>query len=254
MNLILLEAHERTAGTNRFAIAGARAAHVRGVLRSARGDALAVGLRDGPRGRGVVAAIDDEVVTLEVEFAPETPPRGRIDLLVAMPRPKAWKRLLPQLAQFEVARVCVVNAARVEKPYFATQYLEPAHYGPLLDDGLMQAGRTTAPSIAIEPLFRPFVEDRLDAWLGVGRRLLLDPSGERPLASAFAALDAGERVALAIGPDTGFVPFEKELLGRAGFVAARLSDSILRTDTAAVAALGAVTALLEGCGGPGGTS
>lgn len=245
MNRILLEARERIDGMDRFAITGARADHVRNVLRSEIGDSLAVGLRDGPRGRGVVVATADEGVTIDVFFAAETPRRGRIDLLVAMPRPKAWKRLLSQVAQFDVARVCVVNAARVEKPYFSTQYLAPEHYGPLLDDGLMQAGRTSAPAITIEPLFRPFVEDRLDGWLGATRRFVLDPSAEGSLMHSLEELSGAERVALAIGPDTGFVPFEIGLLRHVGFSRVRLTDSILRTDTATVAALGAVSSFLD---------
>jgi RsmE family RNA methyltransferase len=162
-----------------------------------------------------------------------------------MPRPKAWKRLLSQLAQFDVDRVVVINAARVAKPYFSTQYLESAHYVPLLREGLMQAGRTGLPRITIEPLFRPFAEDRLDAWLGPSRRFLLDPAAPRSLGAALRTVAPSDRIALAIGPDTGFVPFEREVLVARAFESVSLGSATLRTDTAAIAALGACTAFAQ---------
>lgn len=247
MNLILLSESDReTDSRNRFTLRDARARHALVVLRARVGDSYVVGLRDGPCGRAVVVAIDEGTLQLEVEFESVGPARPRFDLVIAMPRPKAWKRLLPQVAQFEVDRVVVVNAARVEKPYFSTQYLEREHYTPLLEEGLMQAKRTRVPSISIEPLFRPFVEDRLDAWLGPGRRIVLDPAANSSLEVALRTLNHDERIAVAVGPDTGFVPFEIECLTRCGFVRASFGSSILRTDTAAVAAMGALTAWCPG--------
>lgn len=247
MNLILLSSSDReTDSKSRFTLRDARATHAFAVLHARVGDSLVVGLREGPHGRAVVVAIDESSLELEVEFESVALARPRIDLVIAMPRPKAWKRLLPQIAQFEVDRVVVVNAARVEKPYFSTQYLEREHYTPLLEEGLMQAKRTRVPSISIEPLFRPFVEDRLDAWLGPSRRIVLDPVTDGSLEAAIRSMDRDARVAVAIGPDTGFVPFEIDRLMNVGFVRARLGTSILRTDTAAVAALGAITAWCPG--------
>jgi len=243
MNLILLSESDREADSrSRFTLRDARARHALAVLRACVGDTYVVGLRDGPCGRAVVVAIDEGALQLEVEFEPVEPTRPRFDLVIAMPRPKAWKRLLPQIAQFEVDRVVVVNAARVEKPYFSTQYLEREHYTPLLEEGLMQAKRTRVPSIFIEPLFRPFVEDRIDAWLGPGRRVVLDPAANSSLGTAIRSMHRDERIAIAIGPDTGFVPFEIDCLTNRGFVPASFGSSILRTDTAAVAAMGAFTA------------
>jgi len=48
---------------------------------------------------------------------------------------------------------------------------------------------------------------------------------------------------LAVGPEAGFDAAEEDLLARKGFVAARLGPRILRTETAALAALAALNAL-----------
>ena len=91
--------------------------------------------------------------------------------------------------------------------------------------------------------------DRLDGFLGAGRRLVLDPSATTPLAAA--APERDERVALAIGPDRGFDPFERALLEARGFRPVRLGAPTLRVDTACVAAVGVVAALRDSGAGDG---
>lgn len=54
---------------------------------------------------------------------------------------------------------------------------------------------------------------------------------------------AQERMTLAIGPEAGFDSAEEDLLAQKRFVAARLGPRILRTETAALAALAALNAL-----------
>ena len=48
---------------------------------------------------------------------------------------------------------------------------------------------------------------------------------------------------LAVGPEAGFDSAEEKLLAQKGFVAARLGPRILRTETAALAALAALNAI-----------
>ena len=48
---------------------------------------------------------------------------------------------------------------------------------------------------------------------------------------------------LAAGPEAGFAQEEQQALERAGFVKARLGPRVLRTETAALAALAALSAL-----------
>jgi 16S rRNA (uracil1498-N3)-methyltransferase len=73
-------------------------------------------------------------------------------------------------------------------------------------------------------------------------RLLLDASGAR-LSELLTAESAS--VTLLIGPEGGFTPEERELALRHNFAACRLAEHVLRTETAAIAALGAVVATLS---------
>jgi RsmE family RNA methyltransferase len=160
-----------------------------------------------------------------------------VDLLLAIPRPKALKRVLPAVAQLGVDRVVLVNAARVEKSYFDSKVLAPDFVEELLLQGLEQARDTRLPEVLVRERFRPFVEDELDAVFGTGAiRLLPHPPAQQPLTQVGAR--TAPRVVLAIGPDGGWVPFEAELLEAHGFRPFSLGPRILRVETAVPVLLG----------------
>ena len=71
-------------------------------------------------------------------------------------------------------------------------------------------------------------------------KILLSPSSRLPL-SKLPAFESP--VLLAAGPEAGFTEEEEARLVEAGFVPACLGPRILRTETAAVAALAALNAL-----------
>ena len=75
---------------------------------------------------------------------------------------------------------------------------------------------------------------------GPGTKILLSPRAERSLSKV--ALDAGDLI-VAAGPEAGFTAEEEAALAGAGFVPASLGPRVLRTETAAVAALSALNAL-----------
>jgi len=85
------------------------------------------------------------------------------------------------------------------------------------------------------------VEAYCDVSSPASLRLLLSPAGEPGLRRLQGKI-AGA-VALAVGPEAGFSAPEEQLLRRAGFMAVRLGPRVLRTETAALAALSALNAL-----------
>jgi len=74
---------------------------------------------------------------------------------------------------------------------------------------------------------------------GEATRILLSPRSELP----FSKVKFSETVVLAAGPEAGFGAEEEAAFLRAGFVPARLGPRVLRTETAALAALAALNAL-----------
>jgi 16S rRNA (uracil1498-N3)-methyltransferase len=234
VNLILLERDEL--GDGDVTLTGARAAHLLNVLRVQPGHAVRVGVLDGPRGTATVRSIDDDVIRLRCALDADVPARPRIDLLLAVPRPKVLRRLWAQIAALGVGRVILTNAEKVERNYFDTHILAPETYRPLLIEGLQQARDSRLPLVTIHRRFKVLVEDELDGLFPAGLRAVADPSAAKPLADVVRG-GADGRLLLAIGPEGGWNAFELGLLESHGFQAAGMGPRTLRTDTACVALL-----------------
>lgn len=234
MNRILFEAHEVRDGRATFS--DARAAHVLEVLHGEVGQTLKTGVIDGLAGTSVIERIDGSSITVRcVHETPSRPPW--IDLVLAPPRPRAMKRLLPQLASMGVRRIFLVGAEKVEKAFWGAQLLKEEIYRPLLVDGLQQAGVTFMPTMHVEKNFARFAKSRMDAAFA-----------DQPVKIVAHPYSPGESGAqrrgrdgvpvLAVGPEGGWTDGEVALLEEHGFVRMSLGPRILRTDTALVALLG----------------
>ncbi|MDZ8117166.1 16S rRNA (uracil(1498)-N(3))-methyltransferase [Pontiella agarivorans] len=234
MNLILL--HPDEVKNNRTVLTDARAKHIRKVLKAAPGKSLRVGVVNGPLGHGVVERIDSEDVELVCSFEKSLPARPKVDLLLAMPRPKVLKRLWAQFAALGVGKIVLLRAGKVERCYFDSHVIEPDFYVNLLLEGLQQARCTHLPEVQIEPLFKPYIEDRFANDFSEHWKLLADPSGKKRIRD-FQCPDGAQRTVLAVGPEGGWTDYELEMLRGKGFALLGMGDRILRTDTAVVGLL-----------------
>jgi RsmE family RNA methyltransferase len=240
MNLILLDERDGL-DSGLVTLADARAAHLLTVLKVTPGQTVRLGSLDGPFGVGTVETAADGRVTMRCVFETEAPPRPRVDLLLALPRPKVMRRLWAQLAALGTGRIILTNAERVERPYFDTHVLTEACYRPLLVEGLQQARDTRLPLVSIHRQFKVLVEDHLDTLSGDSLRLVADPHATTSVASAIAA-HGDQRVLLAVGPEGGWNAFELALLQTRGFRPVGLGPRTLRVDTACTALLAVVHA------------
>ncbi len=234
MNLILLYPNEIE--RERAVLCDERARHIRKVLKAGPGKVLRVGLLNGPFGSGTVESVESGSVVLSCAFENELPPVPRVDLLLAMPRPKVLKRLWAQLAALGVGKIILLRAEKVERFYFDSHVIEPDFYTKLLIEGLQQARCTHLPEVLIRPLFKPFMEDAFDGLFGQHRKLLADPSGKKRLGDL--ELTEPPRVLLAIGPEGGWTSYELEILQSHGFELFGMGSRILRMDTATIGILG----------------
>ena len=106
-----------------------------------------------------------------------------------------------------------------------------AHWRRIAVAACEQCGRNLGPEVR-----EPVALDRYRP--PAGAKILLSPSGSARLADL-----AKSPVVLAAGPEAGFSEREEQILLRAGFAPVRLGPRILRTETAALAALAALNAL-----------
>lgn len=234
MNLILIRPEELEGKNGRVRLTDERARHIRSVLKAAPGKTLRIGLLNGALGTGLVEATAPGEVVLSCSFEAEPPERPRIDLLLAMPRPKVMKRLWAQLAALGVGRILLLNAEKVEKYYFDSHVLAPDFYTGLLIEGLQQARCTHLPEVLVRRRFKPFIEDELDALFPDSLRLLADPSGAELGRQGGSPHSTARRTLLAIGPEGGWTPYELEQLQAHHFELIGMGSRILRTDTACV--------------------
>lgn len=232
MNLILIFPAELNP-ENRVQLTDGRARHIHRVLRAEPGKTLRIGLLNGPFGTGTVEEISDGSVTLSCAWENDIPARSKIDLLLAMPRPKVLKRLWAQFAALGVGRIFITNAEKVARYYFDTHIIDPAFYTPRLIEGLQQARDTRLPEVRIVRRLKPFIEDELDLLFPMPEsRIIADPAGTKTM---FQCLEpVPQRGCLAIGPEGGWTPFELDLFQEYRFELFGMGPRILRTDTACI--------------------
>lgn len=233
MNRILFEKDEIISGL--VHVVDARAAHMIDVLHVEKGQKLKTGEVDGMAGTGEVVDVDtvSRGVTLRVEHTQESLPAWA-DIILAPPRPRVMKRLLPQLAALGVGRIFLVGAAKVEKDFWGATLLKEENLRPLLVDGLMQAGTTALPVLETRRNLKSFVENELDREFPSSWRVIAHPDASR---LSDATTPAGKRLLLAVGPEGGWIPRELELFANAGFHTYSLGARILKTETAVISLL-----------------
>ena len=235
MNRILFE-HDEIDADGRVTFGGVRAEHVLSVLHGEVGQTLKTGVVDGKVGTGTIERIEGGTITLRCVHDQESL-KPWIDLILAPPRPRVLKRLLPQLASMGVGRIVLVGAEKVEKAFWGAQLLKDEVSRPLLMDGLMQAGTTAMPTIQLERGFRRWLESEAfeRQFAASTDRIVAHPYSSGATVDVLPA--RGAHPLLAIGPEGGWTDAEVERLESHGFRRFSLGSRILRTDTAAIALL-----------------
>nr|WP_189672907.1 16S rRNA (uracil(1498)-N(3))-methyltransferase [Pseudomonas taiwanensis] len=217
---------------DRVVLADRRFTHMQEIHRVAVGDTLRVGRIGGLMGKATVVRLEKHQAELDVSFDQPPPAKLPLTLVLAVPRPKMLRRLFQTVATLGVPRLVLVNSYKVEKSFWQTPFLHPDSIRENLILGLEQARDTVLPEIIIEKRFKPFVEDRLPAIVENTLGLVGHPG---PYPACPRAVEGP--VTLAIGPEGGWIPYEIELLGKAGLTPVQLGDRILRVETAVTALL-----------------
>jgi len=243
VNFLLLAPDE--VGNEGFVLLhGARAAHVRTVLRAEPGQELRAGLLGGRLGQATVLAVTADEVQLRCALPFAQPPPSADDvLLLAVPRPKVLLRLYAHAAALGFARLVLFRSWRVEKSHLQSKALLPDAQRAMLLAGLEQAGRTVLPSVQFFPRFKPMVEDQLGTLNLPPARFVAHPAAPTPTHAL--AYPGRAPFTLAIGPDGGFLPYEVDALATRGFLPITCGRAPLRTETALAVLAGQLALLRE---------
>jgi len=235
VNLVLLDPSE--VDDNEHArVSDRRAQHLRTVLGVSQGRQLRVGITDGRLGTAEVLEVCPTVIRMRVVLTGRAPPPPAVRLVLALPRPKVLSRVLQSVVALGVEHIDLVNAWRVQRSYFDSPKLTRESIAADLWLGAEQAGDPRLPSVEIHRLFVPFIEERFRVAASRELRLVAQPGAEAPLESA--AVGTGYRTAIvAVGPEGGWIAAEQTSLGEVGFTPVRVSDRVLRVETAVASVL-----------------
>ena len=215
-------------------LTGDAARYIGKVLRAKAGDVVQLFDGSGADFDATVRAIArhhvDLCVGVPVEVATESPlklhlvqgvSRGeRMDLVVQKATELGVKRITPVLTEFSVVKFDAARAAKRRD-----------HWQKVAISAAEQCGRARLPLIDA-PI-------TLNHWFGertpkADSDVILLPDTSKSLLSL---KKPDTKLCLLIGPEGGFSPSEVDDANAAGFVAATLGPRVLRTETAALAAI-----------------
>lgn len=218
---------------SRHTIEGDAANHIARVLRLERGDPLTV--FDGRGGEyaarieefrkgAVIVAVADRSTAVRESPLPLTLAQGvsrgeRMDWVVQKATELGVTRIVPVLTERTVVKLDAKQAER-----------KLVHWQGIAAAACEQSGRDRLPAVAAPLSLAEF----LRAADSHATRVLLSPAGRLRIADL--PRPDGEVVVL-IGPEGGLAEAEQQAAVAAGFAAVRLGPRVLRTETAAVAAL-----------------
>ena len=217
------------------------------VLRLRVGDAIAVFNGEAGEFAATISGLGKTSAAITIgsaiESSTESPLRvhlvqgvsrgERMDLIVQKATELGVKRISPVLTEYGVVKLDQARSAKRRE-----------HWQKVAESACEQSGRIRPPLID-EPL-------TLKSWLGAKTReadvdLILRPDATTPMASL---QPPKTKVCLLIGPEGGFSDIEYDDASVAGFTAVSLGPRVLRTETAAIAAV-AIAESMWGDLGPG---
>jgi 16S rRNA (uracil1498-N3)-methyltransferase len=220
-------------------LSGSAASHVTRVLRLRSGEALTLfdgrggeySARIEQGGAAVTVAVGEHHPTerespLAVTLAQGISRGERMDLVVQKATELGVARLQPLLTERSVVRLDAQQAERKRR-----------HWRAIAIGACEQCGRNRLPEIRAPCALRELLGGPAAAPAPAPARqlrLLLSPAAERRVGDLEGPVNA---LTVLIGPEGGLSAEEQAAAAAAGFLAVRLGPRVLRTETAAIAAL-----------------
>ncbi len=218
------------------ALVGEHAAHLARVLRAEVGQEFDIATGEDIR-RGTITTVSQE----RVEFALGTASRPlrrfsvnvpRVTIVLAIFKFDRMEWAIEKCTEIGVARVIPVIARRTDAHLASAAAKRHERWQRIAVQASEQSRRDAPPEMGL-----PVKLKELESMLPFSGkpRILLDETEENTRLGESLATTADE-VALAIGPEGGWVDAEREWFDEAGWETASLGNTILRAETAAIVA------------------
>jgi 16S rRNA (uracil1498-N3)-methyltransferase len=231
---------------NRAALTGEHAAHLVRVLRARVGqefDIVADSAIDSPASskvrRGRVTSIADGRV--EFDLGEEVPDAVRVDITLALAVFKfdRMEWAIEKCTELGVSRIVPVIARRTDAHLAAASVARADRWRRICRQAAEQSRRVALPEIPAPMKLSQALS------LAEGLRVVLTESeSQTRLRDVLDSATGRSEIALAIGPEGGWTEDELQMFQQSGWISASLGGTILRAETAAIAATAVVASLL----------
>ena len=217
---------------NRAALVGEHAAHLGRVLRAQVGQEFDIAA-DGVVRRGRILSLTEDRVEFELGEAVATAPAAQVTLALAIFKFDRMEWAIEKCTELGVARIVPFAARRSDAHLAAAAAKRVERWRRIAREASEQARRVAPPEIADPVKLRDVL-----ALAGEQRIVLSEAKTADSLRQLCSAGDyaRGSSIVLAIGPEGGWTNEELRAFAEAGWKSASLGNTILRAETAAIAA------------------
>jgi 16S rRNA (uracil1498-N3)-methyltransferase len=224
---------------NHAALTGDHADHLVRVLRARVGQEFDIATGSVVR-RGRIVTVDEGRV--EFELGEELPAAStpNVTLLLAIFKFDRMEWAIEKCTELGASRIVPVIARRTDAHLASAAAKRAERWRRIALQASEQSRRTLPPEIA-DPIR---LQDAANLATGALRIVLAESEQQALLRDVLASHSAGE-ICLAIGPEGGWVADELQLLQKSGWTSASLGSTILRAETAAIAATAIVVSELS---------
>ncbi len=213
--------------------------HIRNVLRLKTGDEITVSSADGSRFVCELTQVEKDGVAAKVLREIPAPSRKGPSLTLAQAVPKARKMddIIRMACEIGVVKIIPVIAQRSMTPDETA--ISPAKLGRWRAIALSAARQSQASTVA--QIADPLTTRQLAETVHETLRIVFWEEETRTLKSVLDSTSSPDSVLALIGPEGGLTSDEADFLTSKGFITASLGATILRTETAGIVALSAIT-------------
>jgi 16S rRNA (uracil1498-N3)-methyltransferase len=214
---------------NRAALTGSHAEHLSRVLRAHVGQRFDIATGESVRS-GIVTAVFASRVEFELGDQVPHEVSSLITLALSILKFDRMEWAIEKCTELGVARIIPVIAQRTEAHLAAAAAKRVERWRRIAGQSSEQSRRVSAPEISQPAKLKEVLQ------FPAAARVLLSES-ERGLMLRDALPSSANEVILAIGPEGGWTDAELDLFRIAGWISASLGHTILRAETAAIAAV-----------------
>jgi 16S rRNA (uracil1498-N3)-methyltransferase len=214
---------------DRAALLGEHADHLVRVLRARVGQDFDISTGDAVR-RGRIISVTGNRVELDLGEEVSASSLSEITLLLAIFKFDRMEWAIEKCTELGVARIVPVIARRTDSHLAAASSKRVERWQRIARQASEQSRRTAPPEIAA-----PVKVSEALSFPGAVR-IILAESEERTLLRDVVKPAADDGIVLAVGPEGGWTDDELRSFQQAGWTSASLGNTILRAETAAIAA------------------